>query len=105
MRKFKDYIWVDGEYNYEASYGFYPSIHGFIHDEDDDKRDVMLVVPGGGYCMCTPHESEIVGDVFYKQGMNVFVLTYTTPITMSVPLKMQPLEDVSRLKRLCWETC
>ena len=99
MRKFKDYIWGDGEYNYEASYGFCPSIHGFIHDEDDDKRDVMLVVPGGGYCMCTPHESEIVGDVFYKHGMNVFVLTYTTDITMSVPLKMQPLEDVSRAVR------
>ena len=65
----------------------------------DDARDCMLVVPGGGYCMCTPHEGELVAKVFYEQGMNVFVLTYTTDITMSVPLKKQPLEDISRAVR------
>jgi acetyl esterase/lipase len=36
---------------------------------------------------------------FYKRGMNVLVLSYTTDITMSVPLKRQPLEDISRAVR------
>ena len=106
MRVFEETIWQEGEYTYEAAYGFIPNIHGYIHDEDiatsdgeKIQRDCMLVVPGGGYCMCTPHEGELVGEVFYKQGMNVFVLTYTTDITMSVPLKKQPLEDISRAVR------
>ena len=100
MKGFKKEIWQEGEYSYVAAYGFIPSIHAFIHDEDDDARDCMLIVPGGGYCMCTPHEGELVARVFYEQGMNVFVLTYTTDITMSVPLKRQPLEDISRAVRL-----
>ena len=99
MREFKEIIWQDGEYSYDAAYGFVPSIHGYIHDEDDADRDCMLVIPGGGYCMCTPHEGELVAEVFYEQGMNTFVLTYTTDITMSVPLKKQPLEDASRAVR------
>ncbi|MCR5213151.1 MAG: alpha/beta hydrolase [Eubacterium sp.] len=96
MKKFKETIWKDGEYNYEAAYGFVPNIHGYIHDEDDVNRDCILVVPGGGYCLCAPHEGEMIAEVFYNKGLNAFVLTYTTDITMSVPLKKQPLEDISR---------
>ncbi len=99
MKGFRKEIWQEGEYSYPAAYGFVPNVHAFIHDENDDARDCMLVVPGGGYCMCTPHEGELVAKVFYEQGMNVFVLTYTTDITMSVPLKKQPLEDISRAVR------
>ena len=99
MREIKELIWQEGEYSYPAAYGFVPSISGYIHDEDNSDRDCMLVVPGGGYCMCTPHEGELVAEVFYKQGMNAFVLTYTTDITMSVPLMKQPLEDISRAVR------
>jgi acetyl esterase/lipase len=36
---------------------------------------------------------------FFNRGMNVFVLCYSTDITMSVPLKKQPLEDISRAVR------
>ena len=99
MLCFSETIWKTEEYDYRAAYGFIPDIHAYIHDEDDDKRDCMIVVPGGGYCMCVPPESEVVAKVFYEQGMNVFVLTYTTDITMSVPLKKQPLYDISRAVR------
>lgn len=92
------YIWEDGEYTYEASYGFRPNLRAFIHP-DDEPRDCMLVVPGGGYCMCTPHEGEVVALEFYGRGMNTFVLTYTTDITMSVPLGKQPMHDLSRAIR------
>lgn len=91
-------IWKEPEYTYEAAYGFLPNIRTYLH-EDDTIRDCMLVVPGGGYCMVVPPEAEIVAKEFYNRGMNAFVLTYTTDITMSVPLKNQPLKDISRAVR------
>ncbi|MCR5623436.1 MAG: alpha/beta hydrolase [Treponema sp.] len=97
MRNFCEAIWEDGEYNYEAAYGFVPNVHAYLHEEGI--RDCLLVVPGGGYCMCVPPEGEIVATEFYKKGLNVFVLTYTTDITMSVPLKRQPLADIARAVR------
>lgn len=99
MQTFRKDLWEKEEYNYKAAYGFMPNIHGYIHD-DDEVRACMLVVPGGGYCMVVPPEAEIVAMEFYNRGMNAFVLTYTTDITMSVPLKKQPLQDVSRAVRV-----
>jgi Esterase/lipase len=98
MKQFTEKIWNSDEYTYEAAYGFVPNIHAYLHD-DDESRDCMLVVPGGGYCMCVPHEGEPVAKDFYERGMNAFVLSYTTDITMSVPLKDQPLKDISRAVR------
>lgn len=92
-------IWKDGEYDYAAAYGFVPNIRTYLHD-DEKIRPAMIVVPGGGYCMVVNSEGEPVVDEFYKRGMNVFVLTYTTDITTSVPLKMQPMNDISRAIRL-----
>ena len=101
MRKFREDIWSKDEYDYAAAYGFVPNIRAYIHDETDGvgARDCMLVLPGGGYCVCAPHEGEPVALDFYDKGMNTFVLTYSTDITMSVPLKKQPLWDVSRAVR------
>ncbi|MBR4719587.1 MAG: alpha/beta hydrolase [Lachnospiraceae bacterium] len=102
MREFRENIWNEGEYDYSAAYGFIPNIHGYIHDEEGNaerSRDCVIVLPGGGYCVCAPHEGEPVALEFYNRGMNAFVLTYTTDITMSVPLKRQPMEDVSRAVR------
>ncbi len=99
MKKERIDIWEAGEYSYPASYGFVPNIRTYIHD-DEEVRDAMLVVPGGGYCMVVPSEAEIVAKEFYDRGMNTFVLTYTTDITMGVPLKKQPLMDISRAMRV-----
>ncbi len=98
IKKFRENIWEEGEYNYAAAYGFTPNIFAYLHN-DDEKRDCMLVLPGGGYCMCCSHEGELPGMEFFDRGMNVFVLSYTTDITMSVPLKKQPMNDVSRAVR------
>lgn len=99
MKTFVEKIWEPGEYNYAAAYGFEPNIHGYLHDEDTAARDGIIIVPGGGYCMCVPAEAGIVAKTFYERGMNAFVLTYTTDITMSVPLRKQPLNDVARAVR------
>lgn len=99
FNKFRVNIWDEGEYNYRAAYGFEPNMRVYLHG-DDEVRDAMLVVPGGGYCMVVPHEGECVAKTFYDMGMNVFVLTYTTDITFAVPLRKQPLKDVSRAIRV-----
>ena len=99
MKQFREDIWKDGEYDYQAAYGFVPNIHAYVHDEDDENRDCIIISPGGGYCVCAPHEGEPVAMEFYNMGMNAFVLTYSTDITMSVPLKDQPLKDISRAVR------
>lgn len=91
-------IWGEGEYDYPAAYGFKPNIRTYLHD-DDETRAAMLVIPGGGYCMVCNVEGEPVAEQFFKRGMNVFILTYTTDITMSVPLGKQPLMDASRAVR------
>lgn len=98
MINLQENIWKDGEYNYEAAYGFTPNVYSYLHD-DDKVRACMMIVPGGGYCMVCNVEGEPMAKVAYDAGMNVFVLTYTTDITMSVPLKMQPLNDISRAIR------
>ena len=112
MKSFRENIWKNGEYNYEAAYGFVPNIVSYLHEEDDSSdasasqqnddsklRPCMIVVPGGGYCMVVPPEAGVVAEEFYRRGMNCFVLTYTSDITMSVPLRKQPLNDISRAVR------
>lgn len=98
MINYHESIWEADEYNYEAAYGFVPNIHTYLH-EDDVVRPCLLLIPGGGYCMVCNVEGEPVAEVFGKMGMNVIVLTYTTDITMSIPLNRQPLMDASRAIR------
>ena len=110
MKMIRENIWNEGEYSYEAAYGFVPNLMTYLHEEgtetecsDDSSekalRPCMLVVPGGGYCMVVPPEGEAVAKEFYNRGMQAFVLTYTTDITFSVPLHKQPLNDISRAVR------
>ncbi len=92
-------LYKDNEYNYPLSFGFVPHIHAYLHEDDDVARDSILIVPGGGYCFVAPLEGELVAKRFYKMGYNCFVLTYTTNPAMTHPLKMQPLNDISRAVR------
>ncbi|MCR5830225.1 MAG: alpha/beta hydrolase [Lachnospiraceae bacterium] len=98
MKTFRENIWQTGEYAYEAAYGFEPNIRAYLH-EDGTMHDCMIIVPGGGYCMVVPPEAQIPALEFFGRGMNVFVLTYTTDITMSVPLLYQPMNDAARALR------
>lgn len=92
-------LWDKDEYQYGAAFGFIPNIHGYIHDENEDMRTCLIVVPGGGYRTVSPTEGEIVAKKFYDMGYNTFVCTYTTNILLLEPLKMQPLKDLSRAVR------
>lgn len=93
-------IWSEEEYSYPLAFGFVPDIVSYIHDEDDLTRPALVVVPGGGYCVVSPTEGELVALEFYEKGYNTFVLTYTTNYLMRAPLKTQPMNDLSRTIRL-----
>lgn len=88
-------LWTKEEYAYPFTGEFIPNIVTYIHD-DDKVRPAILVVPGGAYKMVSHLEGEIVAKEFFNKGYNTFVLTYTTNLLMTVPLKLQPLKDLSK---------
>lgn len=91
-------IWQENEYDYPGAFGFIPNLYSYIH-EDEEKRPCMLVIPGGGYGSVVPSEGGIVAKRFFEAGYQAFVLTYTTDLLHIAPLKMQPLNDISRAVR------
>ncbi len=91
-------LWHEGEYNYSASFGFQPNIVSYLHD-DENIRPCIIIVPGGGYRLVSPSEGEIVAKKFYEKGYQAFVCTYTINLIGAAPLKLQPLNDLSRAVR------
>lgn len=91
-------IWEDGEYCYGHAFGFVPKIISYLHGDSED-RPCIVVVPGGGYAFVSPSEGEPVARKFYGMGYQVFVLVYTTNLAHQIPLKSQPLQDISRAVR------
>ncbi|MDR3596331.1 alpha/beta hydrolase [Clostridium sp.] len=89
-------LWKKEEYTYPVRGEFIPNIFTYIHEENDKLRPAMIVVPGGGYCVVSDTEAEIVAEEFYNKGYNAFVVTYTTNLLMTTPLKLQPLKDLSK---------
>lgn len=91
-------LWNQEEYQYPLSCGFIPSMRLYIH-EDEQVRPCILIAPGGGYCVVSPSEGEIVAKKFYNMGYQAAVITYTTNLIMSDPLKLQPAKDLARAIR------
>ncbi|MGI8387551.1 alpha/beta hydrolase [Robertmurraya sp. P23] len=90
-------LWKDDEYTYRVHGNFIPNIVSYIHDEDNELRPAMVIVPGGGYHFVSHSEGEIVAKEFYEKGYNSFVVTYTTTLSgEDIPLKFQPLKDLSK---------
>ncbi len=55
-----------------------------------DKRPAMLVLPGGGYAMCSDREADPVALTYLQAGYQSFILRYTTNRKGKWPM---PLED------------
>lgn len=89
-------LWEEWEYQNPLKGTFIPNIVSYIHDENNEKRKALLVVPGGGYRMVAYAEGEIVAKKFYEKGYNTFVLSYTTAAFEPVVLALQPLKDLAR---------
>lgn len=99
MRKQRFDLWKESEYTYPFAFGFVPNIVTFLHDEDEQERPALIVVPGGGYRVVSPTEGEIVARAFYDKGYQAFVFTYTTNVLGAAPLQDQPIKDLSRAVR------
>ena len=95
MKTIRFSIWEDGEYTWPQGYGFVPFLTGYLH-EDNKERPCVLVVPGGAYYIASPTEAGIVALDFYHKGYQTFVLTYTTNLLGTIPLKDQPMRDLAR---------
>ena len=54
------------------------------------KRPAMLVLPGGGYTICSDREADAVAMAYAKAGFQTFILRYTVKAKGKWPL---PLED------------
>lgn len=92
-------IWTPEEYHYPLAYSFVPNLVALLHD-DSQVRPCMVIAPGGAYRFLSPTEGEIIAERFFVWGFNTFVLSYTTDLTMTQPLKRQPMHDLSRAIRL-----
>ena len=64
------------------------------------KRPAMLVIPGGGYAMCSDREADPVATAYLKAGYQAFVLRYTCTPKGKWPL---PLEDYEQAMALIEE--
>ena len=101
MQNMRINLWKSSEYRYPhgAKVGFSPFMTAYLHD-DDRKRPVFLVVPGGAYKYPSVREGAPVARRFHALGYQAFVLTYTCNPALMVPLGMQPLDDLARAVRL-----
>jgi acetyl esterase/lipase len=69
----------------------------YLADESEElglsMRPLMLVLPGGGYSMCSDREAEPVALAYTREGYNACVLRYTTKDQAPWPA---PLNDYER---------
>ena len=61
------------------------------------KRPGMLVLPGGGYAMCSDREADPVALAYMKAGYQTFILRYSTGEHKAWP---NPLEDYEQAMEL-----
>lgn len=61
------------------------------------KRPAILVMPGGGYAMCSDREADPVAMAYLKAGFQAFVLRYSTGAYRSWP---NPLNDYEQAMEL-----
>lgn len=70
------------------------TLTAYIQDTEGEfgfaKRPAMLVIPGGGYAMCSDREADPVAAAYLKAGYQAFILRYTCTPKGKWPL---PLED------------
>ncbi len=57
------------------------------------KRPAMLVIPGGGYAMCSDREADPVATAYLKAGYQTFILRYTVKNKGGWPYPLQDYED------------
>jgi len=62
-----------------------------------EKRPAMIVIPGGGYAMCSDREGDAVATAYAAAGYQTFVLRYTVKSKGGWPLPLQDYEQAYNL--------
>ena len=62
-----------------------------------DKRPAILILPGGGYAMCSDREADPVAMAYLKAGYQAFILRYSTGAHKAWP---NPLKDYEQAMAL-----
>ena len=65
-----------------------------------DKRKAILVIPGGGYYMCSDREAEPVAFAFMGKGYAAFILRYSLKENSAFP---RPLDDATEAMKIIRE--
>lgn len=72
-------------------------IQGVEGEYSFKQRPAILILPGGGYAMCSDKEADPVAFAFLKAGYQAFVLRYTVTSNGTWPLPLQDYEDAMAL--------
>lgn len=78
--------------------GEYAVLTGFLHEPDGEFPNIssfpaILVLPGGGFRVCSHREGEPVALAYYSAGYQAFVLEYTTVTAKPAATIQDPLND------------
>ena len=80
------------------------SLTAYIQEVDGEfgflRRPAMLVLPGGGYAMCSDREADAVATAYLQAGFQTFILRYSVGSDKIWP---QPLEDYEQTMELIKE--
>ena len=74
LKKHFDFLGTD---NKNPTLDLYLPYNMVEMNRQNQKRPCLLVLPGGGYGMCSEREAEPIALHFLPEGFNVFVLTYS----------------------------
>ena len=64
-----------------------------------EKRPAMLVMPGGGYAMCSDREADPVAMTYLQAGYQAFILRYTTNKKGKWPMPLEDYEEAMEIIR------
>mgnify|MGYP004669294847 FL=1 len=73
-----------------------------IPETEGRKRPGLLIVPGGGYGVCTPREEEPIALKFLPEGYNVFILIYSVA-PHGFPTQLREVAAAMEVIRDRWE--
>ncbi len=80
------------------------TLQAYLHEASDEfgfaNRPAMIVLPGGGYAMCSDREADAVALFYAQAGFQSFILRYSTGKDKVWP---QPLDDYEQAMELIRE--
>lgn len=71
-----------------------------IEKYDQEKRNLMLIIPGGGYQRTSPRESRPISDKFLKLGFHTAIYEYRHTLLKHPDVISEALEVLEKLKKL-----